>query len=143
MARVHLAGHALTISWEEVLAGRPATESIHLPLPPSAPLRRMRTEPCVCGGVIHADPLEPMAGVTSHNRSNVHQAWRAENERVDSWTELGDKALPDAARTPEHRGVSQPNTGGAPVQPSPVTCPVSSCMTITGGRVCQFHQKAA
>lgn len=34
------------------------------------------TEPCVCGGLIVADPAAPGPAVLAHGRSPRHEAWR-------------------------------------------------------------------
>ena len=33
---------------------------------------------CACRGVVVADPEDPTEGVTLHNASDRHQAWRAQ-----------------------------------------------------------------
>jgi hypothetical protein len=33
-------------------------------------------EPCVCGGFVTADPENPAEGVTAHQRTRRHRAWR-------------------------------------------------------------------
>lgn len=40
----------------------------------------MRAEPCVCGGLIVADPRYPMAAVQRHNMSLTHCVWRLGRE---------------------------------------------------------------
>ena len=37
----------------------------------------LRTEPCVCGGFVTADPGAPAYGVQAHNYTSRHLAWRA------------------------------------------------------------------
>jgi hypothetical protein len=37
--------------------------------------------PCVCGGVVIADRVDPTAGVREHQATPKHEAWRA-------WVEL-------------------------------------------------------
>jgi hypothetical protein len=42
--------------------------------------KRTTVKPCVCGGLIRADLREPAAGVSAHNRTKRHLAWRWANE---------------------------------------------------------------
>lgn len=43
---------------------------------PRERVSRTRTLPCVCGGTVRADRIEPAAGLRAHQRTNVHRAWR-------------------------------------------------------------------
>jgi hypothetical protein len=36
--------------------------------------------PCICGGVVHADPAAPARGVQAHNFTARHKAWRSNRE---------------------------------------------------------------
>lgn len=40
----------------------------------------VETRPCVCGGVVHADPFAPARGVQAHNFTGRHKAWRSARE---------------------------------------------------------------
>jgi hypothetical protein len=42
--------------------------------------------PCVCGGMVWANPADPRQGVDIHNATDCHRAWW-ELER-DAWEEL-------------------------------------------------------
>lgn len=37
--------------------------------------------PCICRGVVEADPSDPMPGVQVHNETRQHARWREDNER--------------------------------------------------------------
>lgn len=36
----------------------------------------IESRPCVCGGIVQADPTAPGRGVAAHNHSPRHKAWR-------------------------------------------------------------------
>lgn len=39
---------------------------------------RTERRPCVCRGVVTADPEDPQPGVEEHNATILHEAWRAQ-----------------------------------------------------------------
>ena len=39
--------------------------------------KREEARPCVCGGIVIADPRDPTDGVRAHQAEPKHQAWRA------------------------------------------------------------------
>jgi hypothetical protein len=39
--------------------------------------RDQQARPCVCGGVVVAEPVDPTPGVVEHQQTPKHQAWRA------------------------------------------------------------------
>ena len=41
---------------------------------------RIEARPCVCGGLVRADPAAPAKGVAQHNASPRHRAWRGNRE---------------------------------------------------------------
>ena len=41
--------------------------------------RKVRVVPCVCGGQVRVDVRFPNPGMSSHQRSKRHQAWRQAN----------------------------------------------------------------
>lgn len=42
--------------------------------------RTSEARPCLCGGVVVADRLDPGPGMREHQESPVHAAWREINE---------------------------------------------------------------
>ena len=71
-------GNPAHVNWYAELAGR---------LPVDYLFNSMTIEgrPCVCGGMVWADPAAPEDGVKAHNTTLEHKAWiEAEGER-ESW----------------------------------------------------------
>lgn len=58
----------------ELLARRPVSRMTEAILLGS---RREVARPCVCGGVVVADPQDPGEGVRCHQAEPRHVAWRA------------------------------------------------------------------
>lgn len=42
----------------------------------------VQVRPCACGGTVRADVRFPVDGVSRHNRSKAHEAWRAARENA-------------------------------------------------------------
>lgn len=102
-------------------------------------LREVRTEPCACGGLISADPVDGAdwgAAISAHQTSERHQRWRAWQEspqggctptagpspvdlssappvRSVPALRCGDNALAANSGTPEDRRVTT-NSSGVP-----------------------------
>lgn len=45
--------------------------------------RTSEARPCICGGVVVADRIDPGPGMREHQMSPVHEAWREWRERED------------------------------------------------------------
>lgn len=46
--------------------------------------RTSEARPCVCGGVVVADRVDPGPGLREHQQSPVHEAWRELREELDA-----------------------------------------------------------